>query len=62
MIKSLDQAIIDNLDTQISIMVKILNDDLIYLESISDKTEDQILYMNLIKQKLKEVDKFHSHG
>lgn len=58
---TINEAIIDRLDYQISIMVKILKQELSSLEHSQIQNNDTIERMEAIKNKLKEVDNLYSY-
>lgn len=58
---TLNEAILDNLDQQIEIMVKILRNHLKYLEGLTRPTQFEKTTMTMIKEKLKEIDKLNNH-
>ena len=53
--KSLNQAIIDTLDDQIAIYMKILREHLERLESLEIKTDADLHWISEIKEKLAEI-------
>lgn len=54
---TLDEAILNNLNQQIELMVKILKCEQLYLETIDNPTDLDRFIMITIKDKFEEVDK-----